>query len=228
LVLGFNGAAYLQNHNWQCLPPEEVEEYKRVFTGPGSLTGPLNWYRAFEFNSHDPLDKITQPALFIWGAEDGAFGRVAANKTSNYVEGPYRQHSLKAGHKLMVEAPDQVADAVLSHLRSLPKLSKQWSAASVTSGQDDASACDQSRPHCLNIIVAPDGKSVRIRNKCDARHTGGAHILHRLGTGRLRRVPFRSWSQGRHGPAEKRLLCRRVLLPPPPLRVTDPIATSRA
>ena len=176
LVLGFNGAAYLQNHNWQWLPPKEVEEYKRVFTGPGALRGPLNWYRAFEFNSHDPLNKITQPSLFIWGTEDDAFGRVSANKTANYVEGPYRQHSLKAGHKLMVEAPDQVADAVLSHLKSLPKLSEQWSAASVTSGQDDATPCDQSKPHCLNIIVAPNGKSVRIRNKCDERHTGAVRM----------------------------------------------------
>lgn len=175
LVLGFNGASYLQDHNWQWLPPEEVEEYKRVFTGPGSLNGPLNWYRAFKFNSYDPLDKITQPSLYIWGTEDGAFGRVAANKTANYVEGPYRQHSLKAGHKLMVEAPDQVADAVLSHLKASSQLSEKW-AGSTSASQGDTSACDQPRPHCMNIIVAPDGKSVRIRNQCDERHKGAVRV----------------------------------------------------
>jgi pimeloyl-ACP methyl ester carboxylesterase len=175
LVLGFNGASYLQNRIWQWLPEEHVEEYRRVFAGPGALHGPLNWYRAFEFNSHDPLGKITQPSLYLWGTEDGAFGHVAANKTANYVEGPYRNHSLRAGHNLMVEVPDQVTDAVLSHLKTWSQTSKQWSMVS-SSHQDDAAACDQPRPHCLNILVAPDGKSMRIRNKCDQRHKGTVRI----------------------------------------------------
>jgi pimeloyl-ACP methyl ester carboxylesterase len=176
LVLGFNRASYLQRLRWQLLPPEQVEEYKRVFGEPGALRGALNWYRAFEFDSHDPLGKTTQPALYIWGNEDGAFGRVAANKTANYVDGPFRQHSLKAGHQLILEAPDQVVSAVLSHLRTWSQVSKRWNAALAAAPQDDASPCDQSRPHCLNIVVAPDGGSVRIRNACDERHQGAVRI----------------------------------------------------
>ena len=92
LVLGFNRAAYLQRLKWQFHPPEQIEEYKQVFSEPGALRGALNWYRAFRFQSHDPLGKIRQPTLFIWGNEDGAFGRVAAEKTADYVEGPFRFH----------------------------------------------------------------------------------------------------------------------------------------
>jgi pimeloyl-ACP methyl ester carboxylesterase len=176
LVLGFNRASYLRHRNWRFLPAAQRDEYARVFGEPGALRGALNWYRAFQFDSHDPLGKITQPALFIWGNEDGAFGRVAANKTANHVDGPFRQHSLKAGHQLLQEAPDQVADAVLSHLTTWSQVSKAWTAALATAPQDDGSPCDQSRPHCLNIVVAPDGGALRIRNTCDERQRGAVRI----------------------------------------------------
>ena len=176
LFLGFNRASYLRHRNWQWLPPEQREEYARVFGEPGALRGALNWYRAFQFDSHDPLGKITQPALFIWGNEDGAFGRVAANKTANYVDGPYQQLSLKAGHQLMLEVPEQVNEAVLAHLKTWSQVSKTWNAALATDPQDDGSACDQSRPHCLNILVAPDGGTVRIHNTCDERYRGAVRI----------------------------------------------------
>jgi pimeloyl-ACP methyl ester carboxylesterase len=117
LVLGFNRAAFLQHLKWQLHPPEQLEEYKQVFSEPGALRAALNWYRAFEFQPDEPLGKIRQPTLFIWGNEDGAFGRVAAEKTADYVEGPFRFHRLKAGH-LLLEAPELVANEVLSHLRT--------------------------------------------------------------------------------------------------------------
>lgn len=176
LVLGFNKAAYLQHYKWHLHPAEQVEEYKRVFGEPGALRSALNWYRAFEFRTLDPLGKIRQPTLFLWGQEDGAFSRVAANKTANYMDGPIRFHTLPAGHLLMLEAPDLVAEAVLSHLKSWSQLSSQWQSALAETPQADGSPCDQSRPHCLNIFVAPDGKTLRIRNRCDEGYEGAVRV----------------------------------------------------
>jgi len=168
LVLGFNRAAYLQHLKWQLQPPEQVHEYKQVFSEPGALRSALNWYRAFAFHSRDPLGKIRQPTLFMWGNADGAFGRVAAEQTANYVDGPFRFHRLKAGHLLMLEVPELVANAVLSHLRTWSQVSEQWKNVP----HEDASPCDQSRPNCLSVLVTPNGNAVRIRNRCNERYQG--------------------------------------------------------
>jgi len=172
LVLGFNRAASLQRLKWRRHPPEQLEEYKQVFSEPGALRSALNWYRAFQFQPDEPLGKIRQPTLFIWGNEDGAFGRVAAEKTADYVEGPFRFHRLKAGHLLMLEVPELVANEVLSHLRTWSQVSEQWRLALENAPQEDASPCDQLRPNCLSVFVTPNGNAVRIRNRCNERYQG--------------------------------------------------------
>jgi len=174
LILGFDRAALLEHLKWQRNPPDQVREYERVFGEPGTLRAALNWYRAFEFRSLDPLGKIRPPTLFIWGRLDGAFGRVAANKTANYMDGPYRFHAVNAGHQLMLEVPDIVEADVLDHLRNWKKVSEQWNATLADAPQDDGSPCDQSTspPQCLSIFVAQDGKTLRIRNRCDESYEG--------------------------------------------------------
>jgi pimeloyl-ACP methyl ester carboxylesterase len=172
LVLGFNRAALLQRLKWQFHPPEQIEEYKEVFSEPGALRGALNWYRAFRFPDYNPISKIRQPTLFVWGNEDGAFGRVAAERTADYVEGPFRFHRLKAGHWLMLEVPELVANEVISHLQSWSRVSEEWKLALSNAPQEATSPCSQSTPNCLSILVTPNGNAVRIRNRCNERYQG--------------------------------------------------------
>lgn len=110
-----------------------------------------------EFRDRSFNGKIRQPTLFIWGQEDGAFGRVAAIKTGNYVDGPFRFRALQAGHLLMLERPDLVAQDVISHLSTWTQVSQQWKSVLADTPQQDGSPCDQSGPHCLKIFVAPSG-----------------------------------------------------------------------
>lgn len=172
LVLGFNKASLLEYLKWQDHPPEQVAEYERVFGEPGALSAALNWYRAFEFRSLDPVGKVRPPTLFIWGREDGAFGRVAAIETVNYMDGAYRLRTVAAGHDLMLEAQDIVTEDVLAHLEAAAKASKQWATALAETAQHDGSPCDQSRPQCLRISLTPDGQTLRIRNRCDEAYKG--------------------------------------------------------
>jgi pimeloyl-ACP methyl ester carboxylesterase len=172
LVLGFDRAALLQRLKWQFHPPEQIEEYKQVFSEPGALRGALNWYRAFRFRPNEPLGKIRQPTLFIWGTEDGAFGHVAAKRTADYVEGPFRFQPLSAGHNLMLEVPSLVAEEVLSHLRTWSQVSEQWKLVQAKTHDEDALPCDQSRPNCLSISVTPNGNAIRIHNRCDEHYQG--------------------------------------------------------
>jgi pimeloyl-ACP methyl ester carboxylesterase len=171
LALGFDRAALLQRVKWQLHPAEEVEEYKRVFSETGALRAALNWYRAFKFEP-EPTRDIRQPALFIWGNEDPAFGRVAAEKTADHVKGPFRFDKLKAGHWLMLETPDLVMNEVLLHLQGVSRVSEQWNLALAKASPQAASSCDEVRPHCLSIFVTPNGDSVRIRNRCEERYRG--------------------------------------------------------
>ncbi|MEG6509206.1 alpha/beta hydrolase [Methyloligella sp. 2.7D] len=174
LVLGFDRAAYLRHFRWQDAPPEQIAEYEQVFGEPGALHAALDWYRMFEFRSLDPLGKITPPTLFIWGHRDQAFGRRAAIETANFIDGPYRFHSVNAGHQLMLEVPETVEDDVLDHLANWRRVTEQWNDRIAAMPQDNGSACDQSAspPPCLSIFVAQDGKTLRIRNRCDKPYEG--------------------------------------------------------
>jgi pimeloyl-ACP methyl ester carboxylesterase len=172
LALGFDQAALLQRLKWRFHPLDQIEEYKQVFSEPGALRGALNWYRAFQFRSNEPLGKIRQPTLFIWGNGDGAFGHIAAEKTADYVEGPFRFLELRASHNLMLEVPELVANALLSHLRTWSQVSEQWKLALENAPQKAASPCGQSRPTCLSVLVTPNGNAVRIRNRCNERYQG--------------------------------------------------------
>ena len=176
LVLGFNKASFLEYLKWRDHPPEQIAEYERVFGEPGALHAALNWYRAFEFRSLDPVGKVRPPTLFIWGREDGAFGRVAATETVNYMDGAYRLHTVEAGHNLMLEVPDIVTEEVLAHLKTADRVSEQWVAALAETPQEDGSACDQSRPQCLRIFLTPNGHTLRIRNRCDEAYKGVVRV----------------------------------------------------
>jgi pimeloyl-ACP methyl ester carboxylesterase len=105
---------------WSKSSPEEVQEYLSVFKQPGALTTALNWYRGSRgIDPHDPevaFGPVATPTLMIWGNEDMAIGRTAVAAAADYMKGPYRFVELDAGHWLMQEAPDRVADEVMVHL----------------------------------------------------------------------------------------------------------------
>lgn len=176
LVLGFNRAALLDTLKWQDHPRAHIEEYRRVFGEPGALHAALNWYRAFEFRSLDPVGKIRPPTLLIWGREDSAFGRVAATETANHMDGAYRLHTVAAGHNLMIEAPDIVTEDVLAHLGAAEKSAQEWATALDEAPLEDGSPCDQTQPQCLRITLAPDGRALRIRNRCDQAYKGVVRV----------------------------------------------------
>ena len=70
------------------LPAEAVEENVARLSQPGALTATLNWYRALD----NALlgSPVTTPTLYVWGSEDQALGRAAAEATGKHVVGPYQ------------------------------------------------------------------------------------------------------------------------------------------
>jgi pimeloyl-ACP methyl ester carboxylesterase len=108
---------------WSSIPKEQVDEYVGVFSQPGALTAALNWYRAnavlLEKRREGPhFGPVQHSTLLLWGNQDIAVGRVAVERTAQYMKGPYRLAELNAGHWLVQEAPERVHDEILGHLKS--------------------------------------------------------------------------------------------------------------
>ncbi|MEU9121475.1 alpha/beta hydrolase [Streptomyces sp. NPDC048506] len=114
-----DGAARLRAAYGGKVPDALVEANVRRLSEPGALTATLNWYRAPESIISVPAGRITVPTLFLWGSEDVALGRGAAESTGEWVDGPYRFEALEGvSHWLPEEVPDLVTPAILDHLRS--------------------------------------------------------------------------------------------------------------
>jgi pimeloyl-ACP methyl ester carboxylesterase len=88
------------------------------FAEPGTLTAALSWYRAVATDDLNiPAGRVSAPTLFVWGSEDVALGRVAAESTKDWVDGPYRFVELDGtSHWLPEESADKVIPLLLDHL----------------------------------------------------------------------------------------------------------------
>lgn len=96
---------------------EEIAEDAEFFSQPGVLTAALNWYRAMSLHDADGLGQVEVPTTFIWGSDDMAFSREAAERTEAYVAAPYRFVALEgAGHWLLEEAADTVAEVIAEQI----------------------------------------------------------------------------------------------------------------
>ncbi|MGW3046198.1 alpha/beta fold hydrolase [Kitasatospora sp. NPDC001159] len=111
-----NDAAALHAIYRGALSEQQVKSNVRRLT-QGALTGGLNWYRAVSEDLQVPSGEITVPTLYVWGAEDQALGREAAELTADYVKAPYRFVPLEgAPHWLPEASADQVNPLLLAHL----------------------------------------------------------------------------------------------------------------
>ncbi len=116
LSLG-GGRSLAQAMRRSGMPADAVARYGRRFSGPATLTGPLNWYRALPFGAATPLPAVDVPTLFVWSNGDVAITRAAAASCARYVTGPYRLHVLEGrSHWIPEEDPDGVAGLVLEHV----------------------------------------------------------------------------------------------------------------
>lgn len=99
------------------LPAEDLERYAARLATVEGLRGPINWYRAAR-SSHVRAHRITVPATLVWGSDDFALGRRAAELTREHVTGPYEFLELAAGHWLPETRAPQCAAAIIRRVSS--------------------------------------------------------------------------------------------------------------
>ncbi len=128
---------------WSGLPEEFADRYADRFSRPESLTGPIDWYRAMppptiglrknlrramsrlggvvpgssNGDGHAVRHAVQIPTTYVWGRDDVALGRVAAERTGDYVLADYRFVELAAGHWLPETVPARVATEIVDRVR---------------------------------------------------------------------------------------------------------------
>jgi pimeloyl-ACP methyl ester carboxylesterase len=96
-----------------------LEHYVERLCDPEALTAALNWYRAVDLASLAGVGPVAVPTLYVWSTQDPALGREAAERTKDYVTGPYRFEVLdRVSHWIPEDAPDELTRLVLQHLDS--------------------------------------------------------------------------------------------------------------
>lgn len=83
---------------------------------PGALTAALGWYRAMPVSRGFGAGVVRVPTVHVHGRHDPFFAEYGARATERFVRAPFRSVPVEAGHWLPETNPEDVADAVLSHL----------------------------------------------------------------------------------------------------------------
>ena len=99
------------------MDPALTGEYVTLLSEPGAMTAALNWYRAMGEGGFDGLGAVAVPTIYVWSSDDPALGRLAAERTGDWVSGPYRFEILEGvSHWVPEEASEELVRLVLAHL----------------------------------------------------------------------------------------------------------------
>jgi pimeloyl-ACP methyl ester carboxylesterase len=118
-ILAGNGERFRRSLVKSGLSRGHADEYVDAMQEPGALTAAISWYRGSSARTLLRLPAIDGvPVLYVWGSEDMALSRAAAEATARYVRSRYRFVPLEgASHWLPEEHADLVLPPLLEHLR---------------------------------------------------------------------------------------------------------------
>jgi pimeloyl-ACP methyl ester carboxylesterase len=98
------------------LPEATARRYEARMGGYAARRAALDWYRAIPL-SRKQIGDVEVPTTYVWGSQDPALRRRAAELTRRHVRATYRFEVLPAGHWLPETRPAEVAAAVLGRAR---------------------------------------------------------------------------------------------------------------
>ena len=107
-----------------CYDPE-FPTWKRDLSRPGRLTAALNYYRAnLDLVLPKPWSKVSMPVMGVWGEGDVATAEQQMIESEKFVAASWRYERIgnKAGHWLMLSAPEKFNALLLDYLhQELPE-----------------------------------------------------------------------------------------------------------
>jgi len=96
--------------NKDAISSEDLEAYKYIFSQPGALTGPINYYRcAVENTKHfKKASNIKVPSLIIWGDDDHFLDSKMADAHKSFVSDLTVKHLTNCSHWTQQDEPQKV------------------------------------------------------------------------------------------------------------------------
>ncbi len=95
----------------------ETDHYVERFQDRNTLTSALNWYRAMTGDDASKAGVTSVPTLYVWGEEDVAFARDAAEGAGQFVDAAYTFVPLAgAGHWVPETHAAELNRLILGHL----------------------------------------------------------------------------------------------------------------
>ncbi|MEU2042272.1 alpha/beta fold hydrolase [Nocardia niwae] len=111
-------AAALRLGFGEAVPAEIAQTHIDVLSQPGAMAAALAWYRSKGRDWHD-VWTVRVPSTFVWGTEDIAVARAAAERCAHYVDAPYELLVLPGvGHWIPEQAPDRLSAAIVRRIVS--------------------------------------------------------------------------------------------------------------
>lgn len=101
--------------------PADIDAYLATLGTHEALDAAINWYRAMGQSKPQPGDvpPVGVPTLFVWGNDDASVGRIAAEATADFVEGPYRFVEVPGGsHCITDQSPGVFTDLLIEQVGS--------------------------------------------------------------------------------------------------------------
>lgn len=112
-----DGAALRAMLDGSGLDPVELAAVVDPLLEPGALTAVLGWYRAMRAAEYAEVGPVRVPTTFVWGAQDVAVSRAAAEGAAAHVSGEYRFVELPGvGHWVPEQVPEALAALVLERV----------------------------------------------------------------------------------------------------------------
>jgi pimeloyl-ACP methyl ester carboxylesterase len=108
--------------SFECIEGEALNEYLRIIADDATLDAALNWYRANVKNRKfdaPAVGAVTVPTLYLYGEQDSAFCRDAAESSRNFVSGSYTFEVVpQVGHWITECASDLVSQRLVAHVKA--------------------------------------------------------------------------------------------------------------
>lgn len=121
LMFGFGPEGFALGLNAMGLPYSKARTYAHTLGDTAGLRAALSWYHANSVPADRWIGKSLAPTLFMWGENDFAFSRDAAEYTAEFVDAPYKfvpLHSI--GHWVPERATERVIGEVTAHIQANP------------------------------------------------------------------------------------------------------------
>ncbi len=97
---------------------DDVARFRQEIVADGALPTSLNCYRAIPFTDPRVVRfRVAAPTTMVWSTKDVALGRWGAERSADWVDGPFELVVLEGGsHWIPTQMPDLLADAILERV----------------------------------------------------------------------------------------------------------------